>query len=126
MSRMIVDQLDREGVEVRENPHLLPSERRFARVAERSLAPLVPGLSRRERLQLGELTDEANVAALSNDLERRSRLEVEVVSEFFRNRQSPAIVDFGRPVLIFVGWIVGLAHRTTIILSSIHDYIKSR
>lgn len=122
---MIVDQLDREGVEVRENPHLLPSERRFARVAERSLVPLVLELSRRERLQLGELTDEADIAALSNDLERRSRLEVEVVSEFFRNRQSPAIVDLGRPVLIFVGCIVGLAHRTTIILSSRHDHNKS-
>src|SRR6056297_364788 len=92
VSGMVVDQLDRKGVNIWKDPHLILPKRCASGVAERVVAPLLSRATCGHRLEFGELADEPNCISFTDDGERCSALDPEVVPERLGDRQPPSIV----------------------------------
>ena len=93
-------------------------QRRLAGIPEGFLSPLlVPG----EGLKVGKLAYQPDVAALADHHELRPALQLEVLAQLLGNRESAAIVQFGRPVLGRVPGFVARAHRS-VALNGLHHH----
>ncbi len=65
-------------------------------------------------MEIGKLTDETDIGALSDNFECRSCVQMELIPECFRDRQPTPMVDFCLPVLLFLGRAISPTHLITI------------